>query len=252
VSSFVLSDVVRLSGLPVDTIRYYQSIGLLDGPRRQGRRAIYNEAHLKRLRLIRSMARRGLPLKVIKTLVRRPTKAGADRVLLAAVEEEAGEARYTTTEFAKLLGIPRGLLDLIEGCGLRETLQDQSGAIRYSDADLGAARGVLRMLDYGIPVTRLLGLALKHHDATRETVDRAIDLFNEYIRGKHEDLASADEIADAFREMLPTVASLIAHHFYRLLVGRALSRLKQSGDEEGFRAARQATARRLSLNLALR
>jgi len=249
-ASFALSDMIRLSGLPVDTIRYYQSIGLLDGPRRQGRRAIYSEAHLKRLRLIRSMARRGLPLKVIKSLVRRPTRAGADRVLLAAVEEEAGEARHTTTEFAKLLGIPRGLLDLIEGCGLRETLQDESGAIRYSDADLRAARGVLRMLDYGIPVTRLLGLALKHHDATRETVDGAIDLFNEYIRGKH-DVASADDIADAFREILPTVASLIAHHFCRLLVARALNRLKQSGDEEGFRAARQATAR-LSLNLALR
>src|ERR1035441_8758757 len=67
--SYSLPELVRASALPVDTIRYYQSLGLLDGPRRRGRTAVYNDSHLKRLRLIRSMSARGLPLKVVKTLV---------------------------------------------------------------------------------------------------------------------------------------------------------------------------------------
>jgi DNA-binding transcriptional MerR regulator len=246
-----LSELVRRSGFAVDTIRYYQRIGLLDAPRRRGRNALYNQAHLNRLRKIRSMARQGLPLKVIKAMLPRSAKSGPNRALIAAVRAEANPARYTGEEFAKALGIPRGLLDLIEGCALRELPQDETGAIAYSEADLIAARGVVQILDYGIPVTRLLALALKHHSAAAETADDAIELFDEYIRSRHGNDRGAEAIADTFREMFPLVVSLIAHHFHRLLVGRALKRLKQSGDEEAFNAARQATAA-ATLDLPLR
>lgn len=245
--SLTISELAKLSALPIDTIRYYQGLGLIDAPRHRGRSAVYSEAHIKRLRLIRSMARRGLPLKVIKDLVRRPAKRGIESALLAAVEEEADRSRYTSAELAELLGIPRGLLSLVEGCALRETLKDEAGAILYSDADLEAARGVLQILGYGIPATRLLSLALRHHSAAQETVDEAIDLFNEYIRGADR-AANPQEVAEAFRRMLPLVVSLVGHHFYGLLVSRALNRLRQSGDEEAFQLARRETA---SLRLRL-
>ncbi len=251
--SVSLSELVRRSGFPVDTIRYYQRIGLLDAPRRRGRNAHYQQSHLNRLRKIRSMARQGLPLRVIKTMLARGAKAGPNRALLAAVRAEANPARYTSEQFAKALGIPRGLADLIEGCALRELLQDETGGVAYSETDLIAARGVVQILDYGIPVTKLLALALKHHSATAETIDEAIDLFDQYIRPQHgnDRERGADAIADIFRETFPLVVSLIAHHFHRLLVGRALKRLKQSGDEEAFIAARPATAG-ATLDLALR
>ncbi len=249
--SVSLSELVRRSGFAVDTIRYYQRIGLLDAPRRNGRNALYHRSHLDRLRKIRSMARQGLPLKVIKAMLLRSAKSGPNRALIAAVRAEANPARYTGEQFAKALGIPRGLADLIEGCALRELLQDETGAIAYSETDLIAARGVVQILDYGIPVTRLLALALKHHSATAETVDDAIELFDEYVRSRPGDDRGAEAIADVFREMFPVVVSLIAHHFHRLLVGRALKRLKQSGDEEAFIAARQATAG-ATLDLPLR
>ncbi len=248
--ALTISELARLSGLAVDTIRYYQGLGLIDAPRRHGRIALYGQSHLKRLRLIRSMAQRGLPLKVIKDLVHHPAKRGMKRTLLSAVEEEADRSRYTSAEFAELLGVPRGLLDLVEGCALRETLRDEAGAIRYSDADLEAARGVLQILGYGVPVTRLLSLALRYHGAAQETVDEAIDLFNEYVR-TGERGASPDAVAEAFRAMLPMVVSLVGHHFYRLLVSRALVRLRQSGDEEAFQVARRETAS-LRLRLASR
>ena len=37
------------AGVSVDTIRYYQSKGLLDPPRREGRVAWYDDGHLDRL-----------------------------------------------------------------------------------------------------------------------------------------------------------------------------------------------------------
>ena len=194
--SVSLSELVRRSGFAVDTIRYYQRIGLLDAPRRNGRNALYHRSHLDRLRKIRSMARQGLPLKVIKAMLLRSAKSGPNRALIAAVRAEANPARYTGEQFAKALGIPRGLADLIEGCALRELLQDETGAIAYSETDLIAARGVVQILDYGIPVTRLLALALKHHSATAETVDDAIELFDEYVRSRPGDDRGAEAIAD--------------------------------------------------------
>jgi DNA-binding transcriptional MerR regulator len=245
--SLTIAELAKRSRLPIDTIRYYQGLGLLDAPRRRGRIALYGEAHLKRLKLIRSMARRGLPLKVIKDLIVRPAKRGMERALRSAVEQETDRARYTSAEFAEMLGVPRGLLDLVEGCALREVLKDQGGAILYSDADLEAARGVMQILGHGIPVTRLLSLALRHHSAVLETVDEAIDLFNEYVRGAQRD-ANPEAVAESFRAMLPLVVSLVGHHFYRLLVSRALARLRQSGDEQAFQmATREAASIRLPL-----
>ena len=57
------------SGLSVDTIRYYQSKGLLDPPRRQGRVAWYGDRHLARLERIRSLRERGFTLATIGRLV---------------------------------------------------------------------------------------------------------------------------------------------------------------------------------------
>ena len=216
-----------------------------------GRTAIYDESHLRRLRLIRSMSERGPPLKLVKTLVASPKKDAVDRALLAAVKEKADAARYTSAELAELLGIPKGLLDLVERSELREAIQDETGATVFSDADLEAGRGVMRLLEYGMPITRLLDIGLKHHRAASQTVDEAIDLFSEYVRGAESEGAGVEAVPDAFREMLPIVVSLVAQHFHRLLVGRALARNKQSGDEDTFRVAQRA-AGQVRLRLAVR
>jgi len=51
---YSLADLVQTSGVPVDTVRYYQTLGLLSPPEHEGRNAVYESTHLDRLRLIRS------------------------------------------------------------------------------------------------------------------------------------------------------------------------------------------------------
>ena len=46
-----VEELAKASGLPVDTIRFYQGKGLLPAPRRLGRLAVYGDAHLERLKL---------------------------------------------------------------------------------------------------------------------------------------------------------------------------------------------------------
>lgn len=245
-----LSDLVRESGLTVDTIRYYQTIGLLHPPAHEGRRAVYDDGHVDRLRLIRSMSKRGLSLKAIRMLLARgASEVTPDQILLAAIEEETEEPAYSSEELSERLGVPLALLASVESAGLAEGQEQEDGTSRYSDADLRVARGALRLLEYGFPLTRLLGLAIRHDRAVRKTVDGAIDLFDDYVRkrtrGKDDD---PERVAEAFRELLPLVTAVIAHHFQRVLVNRALKRLRKSGEKGSLEAAlRAASKTRLGL-----
>jgi DNA-binding transcriptional MerR regulator len=238
--AYSLSEVVERSGVPVDTIRYYQTIRLLPGPAREGRNAVYDESHLDRLRLIRSMAGRGLSLKVIRMLLAKGGQAESDRALLTAIEEESVESGYDSAAAARQLGIPHALLASVERAGLAEAQEQADGTRRYSEGDLRVARGALKILGYGFPLTRLLALAVKHDRSIRKTVDGAIDLFDLYVRKRTRARAAEadpEAVAAAFKEILPLVTGLVAHHFQRVLVNRALKRLKKSGEREPLAVA---------------
>lgn len=236
--AYSLADVVQQSGVPVDTIRYYQTIRLLPGPGRDGRNAVYDDSHLDRLRLIRSMAGRGHSLKVIAMLLERGERTESDRALLTAIEEEAAEPGFDSASAARRLGVPHALLASVERAGLAEAQEQADGSRRYSEGDLRVARGALKILGYGFPLTRLLAVAVKHDRSIRKTVDGAIDLFDQYVRKRtRSSEADPEAVTAAFKEILPLVTGLVAHHFQRVLVNRALKRLKKSGDQESLRTA---------------
>jgi DNA-binding transcriptional MerR regulator len=240
---YSLADLVQSSGVPVDTVRYYQTLGLLSPPAHEGRNAVYESTHLDRLRLIRSLSKRGLSLKVIRMLLDRGAVLESDQALLTAIEEEAAEPSYSRRELAAELGVPQALLLSVEKAGLAEAQQEEDGSTRYTESDLKAARGALKILGYGLPLTRLLTLAMRHHRATRRTVDDAIELFDRYVRRRDGTRQDPEGVARAFKEMLPLVSALVAHHFQRLLVTRALRRLKKKGERDALEVAVQVAAR---------
>ena len=238
-------DVVQLasvSGLTVDTIRYYQTQGLLPPPEKKGRRAVYDEEHRERLERIRDLTDRGFSLKSLRELF--AEDSGDTKALRAALEEGRSEAVYKPREFARELGIPYPLLFSLEKAGLLVPQPVGDGDQRYTQGDLEVTRGALKLLEGGVPLHDLLGLAVEHDRATRALADRAIDLFDDHIRkrtrdGKEE---SAEKVAEAYRELLPVVTGLVAHHFQRVLVRRALERLEESGQRTSLRTARKAAA----------
>jgi DNA-binding transcriptional MerR regulator len=237
-----IGELSSISGLSVDTIRYYQTQGLLQPPERQGRRAVYDEEHRRRLERIRELTDRGYSLKSLPEVL--ADDANDTRVLRAALEEGRSEAVYQPREFARALGIPYPLLVSLEKSGLLVPQPVGDGDQRYTQSDLDVARGALKLLESGVPLHDLLGLAVEHDRATLAFVDRAIDLFDDHIRkrtrdGKEE---SAKKVVEAYRELLPVVTGLVAHHFQRVLVRRALERLEKSGQRSSLRAARKAAA----------
>ena len=232
------------TGLSVDTVRYYQSQGLLHAPERRGRRAVYEDSHVDRLERIRALAARGFSLKAICALLEAGDASESDRRLLAAIERESGGARYDADQLATRAGIPRSVLAAVEKAGLAEAELGADGTAAYSQSDLRVAGGAARLLRYGFPLTRLITLAIRHDRAVRKTVDDAIELFDENVRKPNRSTDDrGDAVADAFRELLPVVTALVAHHFQRALVNRALRRLKRSGSKRELEAALEVTSR---------
>ncbi|HET7036098.1 MAG TPA: MerR family transcriptional regulator [Thermomicrobiaceae bacterium] len=104
-AELTIDELAERSGVPARTIRYYISQGLLPGAGSRGRGAAYSGDHLARLRLIRLLAARRVPLAAIGAQL-----AGLSddevRALLAREEQQAAatEAAETPKEYvARLL-----------------------------------------------------------------------------------------------------------------------------------------------------
>jgi DNA-binding transcriptional MerR regulator len=77
VPEWTIDELATLVGLPVRTVREYQSFGILHPPRREGRVGRYGTSHLRRLHLIARLRARGYSLAGIGDLLGN-WSAGAD------------------------------------------------------------------------------------------------------------------------------------------------------------------------------
>jgi DNA-binding transcriptional MerR regulator len=212
-------------GVSVDTVRYYQSLGLLEPPEREGRVAWYGERHAERIRDVRALARKGLTLAAVKRVVRGELgRADADLAAALAAERGAGEPEelLTLQEFADRSGVPASLIEAVEREGVPFGRR-VDGEARYTAADIEIVRVALRLLEFGLPLPDLLALARDADASMRGLAERAVELFDERVRKPIRDTASSDEVAAeqlvaAFRELLPAVTQLVSHHFRRVLL----------------------------------
>jgi DNA-binding transcriptional MerR regulator len=216
----------------VDTVRYYQSRGLIDPPLREGRVAWYDDAHAERIRGVRALQRKGLTLAAIRRVL--SGELGRPDVDLAAAVaaargEAADEGLLSLEEFAQRSGVPASLIQAVEREGIAFGIP-VDGDRRYTTGDIDVVRGALRLLEYGLPLGELLELARRAHTALRELADRAVELFDEHVRKPVRDTAVSDdeaatELIGAFDALLPAVTNLVASHFRRVLLAAAEERL---------------------------
>lgn len=285
-----VEELAQRTGVTVDTIRYYQSRGLIDPPRREGRIGWYGTSHLKRLGRIRILQQRGFTLAVISRLLNGELD-GADELLvveLSGISEKppAGppshesrpsvktsadgteQSNYTLGELAEVTGVPLALLKSLEAEGLLVSRRIE-GRDRYTAEDVEASRAGLLLLEWGIPLSALIDLSRRHHQATEEIAQEAVAMFSTYIRaplreGRHpgppgggdigttasgstsgsasgpasdvpsETNGAGSEIGTllrAYSQLLPAVTRLAGHHFARTLVKVALEHVEREGTE---------------------
>lgn len=247
-----VEELASAAGVRVDTVRFYQGRGLIPGPRRRGRLAIYDDRHLACIRRIRSLLQQGFSLAQIQKVGTRAEAAGlgpepgraaagggerSDEILLRALlQERVGERSYSRAELAAEAGVPEALIRAVQSSGLvAPVIVD--GEERFTAADLEMARSGLAILAAGFPLNELLTLAVTHNRNVQEVVEAAIDLFDDYVRKADSASEQAQAITEAFRGLLPHVTRLVALHFQRALVNRGLERLRSKGGGGDLEAA---------------
>ena len=227
-----MEQLAAACGVSVDTVRYYQSLGLLQPPDREGRVAMYGPDHAERIRVIRSLQRSGLTLAAIGRVVRGELgKADADLALaVAAARGDGEEELLSLEEFSRRSGVPASLIQAVEREGVPFG-HEMGEEIRYTAGDIAIVRVALRLLEFGLPLAELLALAREANESLRRLAERSVDLFDEHVRKPIRHSVSSDEVAagqmvEAFAELLPAVTQLVTHHFRRVLLEAAEEKLE--------------------------
>ncbi|MBW2500991.1 MAG: MerR family transcriptional regulator [Deltaproteobacteria bacterium] len=253
-----MAELAEAAGVGVDTVRFYQARGLIPPPTRRGRFAIYDEGHLERIRRIRSLLEAGFSLAQIRQLLesdagaaeragsvlesrQRPAGevAPEHRSLLDALADRSlGAGTLTRAELAVEIGVPEPLVMAAVQVGLIQPVVLR-GEERFPRTDLEMLRAALEIVGMGMPLDRLLELAAEHAANVDRLAEQAIDLFDEAVRKPR----GADEqsVRRVFERLLPRATQVVALHFQRTVVARALERLRASGDEHALEQALEAT-----------
>ncbi|AHI01098.1 MerR family transcriptional regulator [Kutzneria viridogrisea] len=179
-SEYRVDDLARAAGTTVGNVRVYQDRGLLPPPVRQGRVAIYSEAHLARLRIIVNMLARGYTFAQIKEILA-AWESGRDLAEVLGLEQALTEpwsdevpttvsAAELVREFGKYAtpdNVRRALrLGVLQRRGLHFVV--------LSPRLLQAGR---ELIAAGVPVPAVLDLA----ERLRESLDGVAGLFLDMV-----------------------------------------------------------------------
>lgn len=223
---FRVEQLAAESEVSVDTIRYYQSRGLLAPPAREGRIAWYGTAHLDRLDEIRRLSADGFSLAQIGAL----DGGDDDPLLRSLVARMGGESGLDRAALAERAGTDEGIVALAVEVGLLHPVEVDDGERFPADAVemLAAAQQVI---DAGIDLEGFAALAVRHAEHTEDVVGEAIVLFRDLMERNDVDRAGAVTTLEA---LVPIVVKLVASHFRQTLLARATDALV----EETSRTAR--------------
>ncbi len=184
-STFTISELAEAAGLPVRTVRYYRTTGLLQQARREGRAAKYDDGHLHRLRQIAELHEHGLKLSAIRELVNVGTVglAPAAAVLGASPSGESwltdAERDFSIPELAELLGEQYfDLLAPLEEAGFLKR-RSKDGVTSWHCPDLPLLRAALQLSELGADVAlsaRARDLLVRR---TRRLADDLVQMWEE-------------------------------------------------------------------------
>ena len=178
-----VDELARLAGTTVRNVRAYQDRGLLPPSRREGRVALYSDAHLARLRIVGQLLERGYTLSNIGELLG-AWESGQDvgdllglEAALAAPWSDETSTIMTVEQLASLFGFGDGepdvlAIELALDQGVLEANGDtfvvRKPRMLHAGAELVAA---------GIPLTAVLALGAR----LREDMDRVARSFVELV-----------------------------------------------------------------------
>jgi DNA-binding transcriptional MerR regulator len=215
--AYRVTQLADAAGISVALVRSYQSKGLLDLPRREGRLALYDDHHLERLAAIAELKAKGYSLKAIAALLQPPPEPELASHPLHFGEDE----RLSLHELAERTRVPLAVLRSLEGSGVVRPRRSASGHY-YTGADVRAVRMLLTLLGVGLPMEEFMRLGRLQLATMEEVAAGAIELWSRYVREplRLANLAPAEQAERAeaaFNLLVQAATSLVAYSFERML-----------------------------------
>lgn len=216
-----IGELSRRAGVSRATIQHYVAEGLLPRPQKSGQTmAWYEPASVERVRLIKELQRRHLPLQVIRgMLAERPRRARPRRMVELArrgAELEAllapNERPLSREEAARETGIAAADLARLEALGL-VCARRIGGRLRYGPCDVAVLRAVGRLGGAGLDRARGFHVddLVVYRDAMAKLLAREVALFarapvsrEEFVRLAHAAAVGASELVAALHRKLVT------------------------------------------------
>ena len=235
-----MEELALQADVSVDTIRYYQKQRLLEPPGRDGRLAWYSSDHLERIARIKELQRRGFTLAVIRRFLSGELDPADEKLAVAVVqavdEEAAPEELLDLDGLATRVGVPAAILDSLVREGMLVPRIDH-GEPRFGAADVSTLQAGLKLLEVGLPLPEVFGLARRFHAMTREVAVDAVELFDTYVRKplratEMDEAEKAERMVEAFGKLMPAVGTLVANHFRQILLQVAREHFEAVGEAE--------------------
>ena len=217
--AYRVEELAATAGVTVELLRSYQTKGLLDPPRRDGRVALYDDRHLERLRTIRELKEKGYSLKAIAGLLARH-HADAQRSV-PPLPPVADDEHLAPQELADRTRVPLAVLRSLEASGVIRARQGSDGAY-FTGADVRAVKMLLSLLGVGLPMEEFMHLARLQIATMQEVAAGAVELYTKYVmeplRAAGLDPHEEGERAEAaFGLLVQAATSLVAYGFERML-----------------------------------
>lgn len=233
-----IDDLARTAGTTVRNVRAYQDKGLLPPPRKEGRVAFYDEAHLARLRVIGALLERGYSLGNIAEMME-TWEAGGDLREVLGFEEaltspfiDEVETTIAVDELAKLFGTI-DLLAIGKAVKLGLLIPDET---HFRVPSMRLLRAGAELHRAGIPFAPLIDELGRLRSDVDRIAERFVALVQRHVFDKYGDAlpppSEAGKLAEMIRRVRPlaelVVDTELAHALERHIragLGDRLSRL---------------------------
>lgn len=242
-----VDELAREAGATVRNVRAYQDRGLLPSPRREGRIALYSDAHLARLRLVGALLERGYTLGNIAELIAAWERGqdvqallGLEAVLGAAWSEEPART-ITSDELDTMLGgLSADDRDLV--VAVQVGILERAGPGRFRVLNPSALEVGGLLLRTGVPLTAVLDAAARLRRDVDDVACQFVGLVEDHVFGPlREPLSAADvpQLAALVERLRPLAKQVVEVELSRAMerhihqrLGEHLGRYARVAEEE--------------------
>jgi DNA-binding transcriptional MerR regulator len=212
--SLTVDELAAAAGLPVRTVRHYQSEKVLPPPQRRGRIAVYGQEHLDRLLLIGRLQDRGLRLAAMRDVFKRVEKGevwlddwlGLGDELRAPWSEER-PAVLTEAELTERVGGRPGAVAALVDAGLARRQHGLTST--YLVPSVGLLDITLQLDAAGVDIDTAAAAAGTIRKHLRRASGDLVDFFLERAGAGFARRGSTEDITEALGALRPLGARAV-------------------------------------------